>query len=277
LGDGLSGKEKLELLKDSKLKNLVQEKISPDKNHNWINLSVSDFQTLLPLVKSDNENKKDEKLFNFATLGVSTNRDEWVFDFSKENLLNKITLFAEKYNELLRKQTKKDAKELQEAYEKIIAQGKKATKPKLVDEPDEWGEEIKWSETLKRNFMANKNIVIDENLMTIANYRPFTKQFYYANQLLSDRLTRNHYAMFGENLDKENLVIMIVNHPQYPDFQVHCTNILTDAGYSGRATPSIPFYTYLANGERVENITDWGLSVFRNRYSSAWGLRPFCE
>ena len=268
VGDGLSGAEKLEILKDSKLKSLPQEKINPDKNHNWINLSVSDFKTLLPLVESDNENKKEEKLFYLATLGVSTNRDEWVFDFSKENLLNKITFFADNYNKMLAKYTKPNAKELQANYEQEIAKGNKPKKPQLVDEPEIWGEEIKWSETLKRYFMAAKKVVIDEGNLIVANYRPFTKQFYYANQILSDRLTRNHYAMFGKNLDKENLVIMIVNHPQYPDFQVHCTKILTDAGYSGRATPSIPFYTYLANGERVENITDWGLAVFQNHYVS---------
>ncbi len=276
LGDGLTGKEKLEILKDTQLKNLQQEKITPDKNHNWINLSISDFKTLLPLAESDNENKKEEKLFNLATLGVSTNRDQWVFDFSKENLLNKVTFFARSYNELLRKQTKKDAKELQEAYEKTIAQGKKATKPKLVDEPDEWGEEIKWSETLKRHFMANKNIVIDENLITIANYRPFTKQFYYANQLLSDRLTRNHYAMFGENLDKENLVICISTSERIP-FAILATKNLPTTQFYVDPAYSFPFYTYLANGERVENITDWGLSVFQNHYKEhnlSGGLEP---
>ncbi len=276
LGDGISGAEKLELLKDGKLKNLVQEKISPDKNHNWINLSVSDFQTLLPLVKSDNNNKQEEKLFELVPIGIATNRDQWVFDFSKENLLNKITLFAERYNTFLAKQTKKDAKELQEAYEKTIAQGKKATKPKLVDEPDEWGEEIKWSRDLKAKFMRKVVLQPDKQKITVANYRPFSKKFYYGEKPMSDVLTQKHYAMFGENLDKENITICFSSSPGRRDFSCLASDKISEICFGNGldGTFSIPFYTYLANGEKVENITDWGLAVFQNHYVSPTPALP---
>ena len=265
LTDEQTRQEKLEWLRDNSFSTIPFERIQPDENNHWLNLSVSDFKTLLPIAQSDNENKKDEKLFHFSTLGVATNRDEWVYDFSKENLAKKITFFANSYNTLLRKQTKKNAKELQEAYKKEIAQGKKAKKPQLIDEPEFWGEEIKWSETLKRHFMANKNIVIDENLIKRANYRPFTKQFYYANHLLSDRLTQNHYAMFGENLDKENIIICFSGLHSNKPFQSLVVDKILGLDFLEK-TNCLPFYTYLENGERVENITDWGLALFRNHY-----------
>ncbi len=278
VGDGLSGAEKLEILKDTKLKNLPQEKINPDKNHNWINLSVSDFQNLLPLAESDNENKQeDEKLFHLSTLGVATNRDQWVYDFSKENLLNKIKTFATLYNELLKKQTKPNAAKLQqeyqialEKYKKAIVKEKKPQKPQLVDEPEIWGEEIKWSRDLKAKFMRNQSIVFDENLIRIANYRPFTKQFWYSEKNLSDVFTQNHYAMFGENLDKENKVICFTSPNSQKSFMALVVDKIMDLHFTSPATGafSIPFYTYLANGERVENITDWGLAVFQNHYAS---------
>ncbi|TAE00654.1 MAG: DNA methyltransferase, partial [Bacteroidetes bacterium] len=219
-GDGLSGKEKLEVLKDYRLRDLLQEKINPDKNHNWINLSVSDFKTLLPLVKSDDENAEEEKLFHFSTLGVSTNRDEWIYDFSKKNLQNKVNFFAKKYNEMLEKHFIIDGDKIWKKYLKKHknknGNGKNGNgKPQLVNMPKNWGEEIKWSESLKNYFLRNdllknKLLKLSKKQIIIANYRPFVKQFYYADQVLSDRLTKNHFAMFGKNLDKKNILMGFV-------------------------------------------------------------------
>ena len=288
VGDSMSKEDKLQMLQDNALKQLPQEKINPDKNHNWINLSVSDFDRLLPLAESDNENElaevldneedetndkkqivigKTKKLFDLATLGVSTNRDEWVFDFDKDNLIKKASFFVETYNDILSKCLKPDSEELLKAYEKAKVAGKKVKKPQLVDEPTIWDTSIKWSSSLKIRFMNGIFLKLENDKITTAQYRPFTKQFYYADKNLSDRLTRNHYAIFGENLDKENIVIALINHSQLRYFDVFCSKILPDAGFSGRATPTIPLYTYTESGERVDNLTDWGLAQFVGHYS----------
>jgi predicted helicase len=279
LGDGLTGKEKLEILKYSKLKNLVQEKISPDKNHNWINLSASDFKTLLPLVESDDKNKAEEKLVEFSGVGINTARDEWVFDFSKKNLLNKITFFAKFYNAMLQKYFVADGNKIWKQYLKKHkdknGNGKNGNgKPQLVNVPEVWGEEIKWSESLKNYFLRNdllknKLIKVSKNQITEINYRPFVKQFYYNSQILSDRLTQKHYAMFGEGLDKENKVICFTSPNSQKPFMALVVDKIMDLHFTSPATNtfSIPFYTYLENGERVENITDWGLAVFQKTYS----------
>ena len=279
LGDGLSGAEKLELLKDSKLKNLQQEKISPDKNHNWINISVSDFQTLLPLVESDDKNKAEEKLFEFSGVGINTSRDEWVYDFSKKNLQDKVKFFTDNYNEMLKKHFIADGDKIWKKYLKKHkdknGNGKNGNgKPQLVNAPEIWGEEIKWSESLKNYFLRNdllknKLLKVSKNQITQINYRPFVKQFYFNSQVLSDRLTQKHYAMFGENLDKENKVICFTSPNSQKSFMSLVVDKIMDLHFTSPATNafSIPFYTYLANGERIENITDWGLSVFSNQYS----------
>jgi predicted helicase len=279
VGNGLSGAEKLEILKDTKLKNLSQEKINPDKNHNWINLSTSDFQHLLPLVESDDKNKAEEKLFEFSGVGINTARDEWVYDFSKKNLQDKVKFFTDNYNEMLKKHFIADGDKIWKQYLKKHkdknGNGKNGNgKPQLVNAPEIWGEEIKWSESLKNYFLRNdllknKLLKVSKNQITQINYRPFVKQFYFNSQVLSDRLTQKHYAMFGENLDKENKVICFTSPNSQKSFMTLVVNKIMDLHFTSPATNafSIPFYTYLANGERVENITDWGLSVFSNQYS----------
>ncbi|TAH19884.1 MAG: DNA methyltransferase [Cytophagales bacterium] len=268
--------EKLQWLKDNPFPSVPFERIQPDENNHWINLSVSDFKTLLPIIQSDNENKEDEKLFHISTIGVNTARDEWVFDFSKGNLEKKIAFFVKKYNEILEQQFVDDGDKTWRKYLKKHkdknGNGKNGNgKPQLVNEPENWDTSIKWSESLKNYFLRNgflkdKKIKIIKKQVLEANYRPFTKQFYYANQILSDRLTRNHYAMFGENLDKDNKVICFSGLHSSKPFQSLAVNKIMNFDFLEK-TNCLPFYTYLENGERVENITDWGLAEFQQKYS----------
>jgi len=71
--------DKLSFLASSKLDNLALQAITPDKNHNWINLSDNDFDTLLPVVdKKTKESKsqaQEQALFKLYSLGINTNRD----------------------------------------------------------------------------------------------------------------------------------------------------------------------------------------------------------
>ena len=83
--------EKKEYLRVSKLHSLKFEKVTPDKNNNWINLADNDFESLLPVASKDvKSGKNKEAMFQLFTNGVATNRDEWVYDFDKKNLKNKI-------------------------------------------------------------------------------------------------------------------------------------------------------------------------------------------
>ena len=59
--------------------------IRPDKNDNWLNQSNPDFEKLIPLADRATKLAKtpDEEhaVFGLYSLGVVTNRDEWVYDF----------------------------------------------------------------------------------------------------------------------------------------------------------------------------------------------------
>jgi predicted helicase len=293
IGDSLTKTEKLDILKDTLLKDLTRQTVHPDAKHNWINLSISDFSELIPLIADADANIgeideqvgkskktiKKEQIFEFSTLGVSTNRDEWVYDFDKDNLTKKVKYFIDIYNTYLKQQTISNADKLWKDYLKKHkdknGNGKNGNgKPHLVNEPQTWQNSIKWSETLKRNFLRtdfikNKLLKFDKNNIIEANYRPFIKQYYYAEQELSDRLTRNHYAMFGEVLDKENKIITF-SVGKRGTFNVFAVDILTSLDiYLPDAANCLPLYTYLPNGTRQDNITDWALEAFQKQYKDA--------
>ncbi|WP_052311281.1 type ISP restriction/modification enzyme [Bernardetia litoralis] len=230
--------EKLAKVKQTKFANIPFELIKPDKNANWINQTDNDFDDLLPLCSKDVKlGRSEEAVFQLYSFGVSTNRDEWVYDFDVETLKKKANFFIDKYNSLLNQKKKN--------YDKSI----------------------KWSETLKTYF--NKNIKLEKGNTEIikSHYRPFSKKYFYANRYLSDRLTQNHFDIFGEDLQQKNKIITIHNHIQLFDFTLFSLNVIPDAGFSGRGTPVISLYRYTTEGKQIDNITQWALNEFRSHYS----------
>jgi len=183
-------------------------------------------------------NKKAGKktLFRKAFMGVSTNRDEWVYDFNRQMLHNKVEFFIKVYSELLKNSDRR------------------------------YPETIKWSRDLKTKFekeiLSNYN---DANIIQAA-YRPFTKQFFYADKVYIDRLTANHVELLGKEYLLPNKVIA-VNHTSSKDFNVLATNSVTDLHFNGDSI-CISLYSYDENNNQIENITDWGLNQFTKQYKT---------
>jgi len=222
--------DKLQLLNNAKIQELAFDNIHPDKNNNWVNLSDNNFDDFLSIADKKNKNV----LFAIYSNGVSTNRDEWVFDLDKKNLENKSKFLSSKYNEAIKKQ-------------------------------DDFNIEIKWSRDLKNKLVRKLKSKFDKKYIVNFNYRPFTKQNYYSEKLFSDVLTQNHFDLFGDNLNLENKVIAYcgVNHSQ----PFHSLAVKEIYGLDFlEKTKCISLYRYDRQGNRHDNITNWGLSQFTSHY-----------
>ncbi|MDM8567555.1 hypothetical protein QUF74_18150 [Candidatus Halobeggiatoa sp. HSG11] len=178
--------------------------------------------------------KEEQAVFKLFSLGVSTNRDEWVYDLNITNLENKIQFFIKEYNQQL-----KD-------YNGEVSQ---------IDTT------IAWSRDLKKKFVLNKITKFGKENFRKAVYRPFITKEFYLDYLLID--VKGLIETFFPN-DKKNIVICITFHKQVP-FVIQVVNTIFDAGIGSRATQSLPLY-YYSNGKKIDNITDWGLNQFQNHY-----------
>ena len=102
LTDEMLKGEKLDFFRETRLQDIPFETIHPDKDNNWVDLTDNDFETLLPLANKQtklSKNKSEEQaVFKLFSLGVVTNRDEWVYDFDNKNNKKKLLFFIEKYN-----------------------------------------------------------------------------------------------------------------------------------------------------------------------------------
>ena len=239
LADEVSREQKLEFLSAAKIETLDMERIEPDTKGNWLNQSSNNFDTLLPVVtKAAKAGTSQEAVFALYSLGVATNRDEWVYDVCIAALAKKAKFLSEEYNRLLKE--------------------KNATFPGT----------IKWSRDLKRKFEQGSKSKFERKKIVPVLYRPFTRLSLYSEKLFVDILTDNHFQMFGSELDKENIVISTTGTSVSSPFFTFATIIPCGLDFSGH-TVMFPLYRYDDDGNRQDNLTDWGLKQFRQHYGDS--------
>ncbi|WP_072016187.1 type ISP restriction/modification enzyme [Leptolyngbya sp. KIOST-1] len=237
LQDEQTKEEKLEWFEQTRLEQIPFEHVTPDRKHNWVNLTDNDFDDFLPLLDKDVKGGSSNKaIFVLFSRGLETTRDDWVYDLDKENLTGKTKYLSEKYNSSI------------EARKKDIS--------------------IKWSSSLDSYFEAGVKSDYSQNFIRRSTYRPYFDIFHYAEKLFNHRLTKNHYEILGEDFKSENLVIGI--NIGNPNFASLATNTLLDQAtlkFGNGSTQCLPLYRYDENGTRIDNITDWGLTQFQTHYN----------
>lgn len=258
--DSLSTGEKLEWLRNVKLDNISFENITPDNNGNWIEISNTNFESLLLTIDKANKLSKTLKnnnvLFRYFSNGCVTNRDEWVYDLSPEVLGKKIKYFILEYNEFLKKwQNEVKAKNL----------SLKASKDLLnssIDFVFKNNPTIKWSGRLFRDKLIKQRIAeFNTKFIRECTYRPYHKQLIYYDYIPID--IQGQLQLFFPTKESNNLLISFNSNSK--NFFSLCTNNIVDLHLTGDSC-CIPFYYSNNKGEYKENLTDWGLEQFQNHY-----------
>ena len=242
--DAEIAKDKLAYLKETGLESVPFESITPDAKNNWLNKSNPNFGKLLALLNQQTKFAKavseQQAVFGLYSLGVSTNRDEWVLDFDMRTLRDKSLFFADTYNEFL------DAGN--ESFDPVI----------------------KWSRDLRNEFRRGRRIIYNDGNRIPSTYRPFTVKQYYADFVMNDVLTKNHYEMFGHDLQRNNSVLCFLAPGGRREFAVLATDKVPSVALFIDGTQCLPLYRYTEDGERVSNITQWGIDYINEHYRREW-------
>lgn len=225
LADEMRKEDKLNWLRDNPLSKIPFETIKPDKNNNWLNIMDNDFESLLPLISKE---KSENTVFDSFSNGISTNRDEWVYDKNLETLKKKVAFFQIQYNQSI--------------------------KTKFFNDT------IKWSRDLKAKLDRKQELKTNEILFIKGNYRPFSKEWLALNPLLNDviSLNKNYFN------DKNYAICLNANGS---DSKTLAIDSYPDLHFIGD-TKCLPLSIYNKNGERKDNITDWALAQFQNHYQN---------
>lgn len=230
-----TAEDKLAWLASQPLRTLALEQIQPDPNANWLNLTDNDFETLMPLASKETKATKiataERAIFKNFSLGASTNRDEWVTDFSPSGIAEKMKFFVQHYKERLGSNL-----------------------------PDEI---IKWSATLlikckNKKFEPFQPAKTDQTL-----YRPFFVLNYYNSNFYIDRPGQSS-AFFPVN--HKNLAICFMVGDRQEFSTIGTKNLPNLNMFSADAIQYVGLYQFDNEGDRIDNITDWAFEQFTQHY-----------
>ena len=239
--------DKVAYIKSTSLADWDFREITPDAADHWLNQSGSDFETLLPLANRETKLAKtvadEQAVFGLYSLGVITARDEWVYGFDADRLGEKVRVLINEYEE-----------------SRATLGGKDVDNAEL-------GTSIKWTRDLKRQLRLDMPNVFDRAGIRQTLFRPFVKKHLYFSQSLNE-MQYQLPSIFPNTNDGQNVAIC-VKGPTANYFSVLVANSVFDYAYADSGsggTQCLPLYRYTADGERVSNITEWGLRQFREHY-----------
>ncbi len=242
--------DKLMFLANTKLSDVVTEPLRPDTQNNWLNNKVSDFASFIPLVTKETKAAKgqqaDNAIFKRSTMGVVTNRDDWVYASTNKEVATKIRHLIKVYNDEVRAQNA--AKKTQHASD--ISPGSK----------------IKWTRLVKRLLKRGVKMEYSGELIATCTYRPYNSlQLYYSKQL-----NEMHYKLAEfYHLDGKHRTPTIVWSDPTSQKPFTCIGVtgLFDLHLVGAASGAVGAgRTYATPTGFVDNITDWALLRFQEHY-----------
>ncbi len=234
--DYVKADEKKEYLHNKNISDLTFQQLIPDKNNNWINQSENEWEELIPLVDKDTKSGKSEKaIFKLYSRGIATQRDEWVYDFSKEDLKEKIKFFTAVYEET---RLNKDSKEKQK---------------------------IKWDRELNKYLDRNIEKKFNQDKIIDSLYRPYFKQDFYFDRHYNG-MTYQWFDIL--RIEEQNKFVIVPGLSSPKDFFLLSSNIIVDLNCLPAGCQCLPLYRYTSTGQRIDNITDWGLQQFTDYYKN---------
>jgi len=215
------------------------EELRPDALGHWLDIADNDFATFLPLATKETKAVKvagqERAVFRLYSLGISTNRDEWLYDLEPKHLKEKVRYLIREFDQV----------------------------PQTTE--DHPGN-IKWSETLKRRKRAGQSEPFQPKLIRRAAYRPFFDLWLYQSPLFIDR------PALAETLfppDSDNTAICFSDVGSRTDYCVLAIKGLADLHFGAAvdAYQQAPRFRFI-DGDRVDNITDWALEQFLTHYAA---------
>jgi len=199
--------------------------------------------------KAETRSNALRSIFHLYSLGVVTNRDDWVYDHSAEALDAKLEHLLSDYRGAITDLTP--------------WQQTDAAEPRFQSS-------AKWTRLLKR--LARQRVPIGKPAYRIVNYRPFTTRLLAYSAQLNEMLYLNEQIFPIDRAD-ENCCIVFTGPDSQKPWMALSSAHLADLHLvgSGAGSVELPRYRYTKTGERIDNITDWALNKFVAHYGKKAG------
>ena len=268
IGDYLTREQKLKIVSDFKsIRNIEWNVLTPNDRNDWINIRDGLFESLINLAPERKFALSANSFFSTYIIGLATNRDAWVYNFSKSSIDSNMNKMINFYN----KET--------DTYATMHTNNPDLLIDKIVSSD---ATKISWTRALKKHVEKGDKFKYDSSLKRNAYYRPFTVQnLYYCDSFIeSPGLNKVIFPSKQQEIENRAICVSGVGH-QKP-FSSLITNKLIDLQVVDK-DQCFPLYWYEENknqqrtlfdeqtGEkyiRRDGITDWILKEVRSRYGT---------
>ncbi len=260
IGDYLKREEKLNRLANfTDLDAIPFETIIPNNKGDWINQREDGFEKLIPL-------KRDKKLqnpsvFDINSNGVTSGRDPWVYNFSKDALMQNVQKCINTYNADL----KRFNAHFREAFKQRTKGVKSGQLYKQLNDQEITTDKTKiaWTHSLKQEFIKNKNLQEShKDRIRLALYRPFNKQWLYFDKNLNE--AQFQLPKIFPDKDAQNVVIN-TGVGNGKNFSALVSDAIPDRIFIANIN-DYPLYYYDDWGNRHYAISGYALNLFRKHY-----------
>jgi hypothetical protein len=215
--------------------------LESDDDGNWFNTPADDYLTFLLIAdratKSVQVASQERAIFRLYSLGISTDRDEWLYDRERRHLAEKIGCLITEYDRV---------------------------PPTAGEFPDG----MKWSRNLKRRLRRKQREQFDLARMVETSYRPCTARWLYQSDLFTDE-AGSSAQMFPTG--HSNGAICFSDVGSRTDYCVLAISGIADLHFGAGvdAYQQVPRFRFTGS-ERIDNITDWALDGFRSHEVRLW-------
>ncbi len=259
IGDYLSREDKLDIIKkmgDINNPQMLWKEITPNEHGDWINHRNEMFRLFTPIEPEKKFDKKSESFFETYAIGVATNRDAWVYNYSKKAVESNMKSMIDYYNQQ------------QLLYSNGI-------------ELDSSPNKISWTVNLKKN--VEKGVIHEyRECARYSMYRPFEKQYLYYHKPFIERIGLS--PKLFPTPKHENLVICVSGLGGNKPHSVLLTNCIMDLNCLEAGAQCFPLYWYdekepdlldlfnqgtdnkIEKYTRKDGVTDWILTQCRKQY-----------
>lgn len=246
--------EKLSWLGSVRASALAFEEVRPDAKGNWLNVTSNDFEELMPVaardVKLAADGPKNKAIFKLFSLGIVTNRDEWVYSHDRAMLEAQVSFFCETYAA---------------DTERWRRSGKREATNDFVDR------KIKWTSELESHMQRGTVLAFDAGNVYESLYRPFVRRVTYFAPVVTHRPYQNF--SFFPRAESSNLGFSFSAEDRAGFAVVAYDRLPNKDMFLPNAGQTVCMWRWDEQGNRLDNITDWSLAEFKKHYQPGRGKK----
>ncbi len=265
IGDYLTRDQKLEALQEVRsIKGFSDwQSITPDKHYDWIGQRNEVFDQFYLLGSKETKNsKRDDAIFTLYSPGMATNRDAYIYNFSRDACAEKAQLMTRDYLTIV--------SDLEENHGLTVE-----------EVTHRYSLNIKLDDTLRNRLKQKKKTEFDDGYIRRVAYRPFIATNCYADYTFITR--KGQVDKIFPDSSSENRVICVPGKGLKSPFSVLITDTITDLNFCEAGARCFPRWQYPrpmdtsnTTGEfqgideapaRIDNISDTALRTFQDHYT----------